>query len=153
MKSKLRIYLDTSVISAVFDAKNPERQSLTKDFFKMNDVFKIFISELTQLEINQTPLKELRSKMNVLINTFNILELTDDDKELADIYIEKGAIPKKYSEDALHIAVAVNNNMDFLLSWNFKHIVKLKTKNIVRLVNTLAKIAQIEIITPAELLE
>ena len=145
--------MDTSVISAVFDAKNPERQSLTKDFFKMNDVFKIFISELTQLEINQTPLKELRSKMNVLINKFNILELTDDDKELADIYIEKGAIPKKYSEDALHIAVAVNNNMDFLLSWNFKHIVKLKTKNIVRLVNTLAKIAQIEIITPAELLE
>ena len=68
MKSKLRIYLDTSVISAVFDAKNPERQSLTKDFFKMNDVFKIFISELTQLEINQTPLKELRSKMNVLTN-------------------------------------------------------------------------------------
>ena len=83
----------------------------------------------------------------------NILELTDDDKELADNYVEKGAIPKNYSEDALHIAVAVNNNMDFLLSWNFKHIVKLKTKNIVRLVNTLAKIAQIEIITPAELLE
>lgn len=53
MKSKLRIYLDTSVISAVFDQKHPERQSLTKYFFKMKDVFKIFISELTQLEINQ----------------------------------------------------------------------------------------------------
>ena len=67
--------------------------------------------------------------------------------------MEKDAIPKKYAEDALHIAIAVNNKMDYLLSWNFKHIVKLKTKNIVRLVNTLAKNAQIEIITPAELLD
>ena len=83
----------------------------------------------------------------------NILELTEEDKELADIYVEKGAIPKKYEEDALHIAIGVNNNMDYLLSWNFKHIVKLKTKNIIRFINTLAKIAQIEIITPVELLE
>ncbi|MHA1521502.1 MAG: hypothetical protein ACTSRK_15070 [Promethearchaeota archaeon] len=67
--------------------------------------------------------------------------------------MEQGAIPLKYAEDALHIAIAANNNMDYLLSWNFKHIVKLKTKNIVRLVNTIVKISQIEIITPAELLE
>ena len=153
MKSKLRVYLDTSVISAVFDGKNPERQSLTKDFFKMKDFFKIYISELTQLEINQTPTTELRREMNVLIKEMNLLELTEDDKELAAKYVKKDAIPKKYTEDALHIAIAVNNKMDYLLSWNFKHIVKQKTRNIVRLINTLAKIAQIEIITPAELLD
>ncbi len=153
VKSKLKIYLDTSVISAVLDGKNPERQSLTKDFFKLKDDFTIFISEVTQLEINQTPIIELRREMNGLIMGMEILELTKDDEELAAKYVEKGAIPTKYAEDALHIAIAVNNNMDYLLSWNFKHIVKLKTKNIVRLVNTLTKIAQIEIITPAELLE
>lgn len=145
--------MDTSVISAAFDGKNPERQFLTKDFFKMKEVFKIYISEVTQLEINQTPNAELRREMNNLISDMNQLEITEDDKELAAKYVDKDAIPKKYAEDALHIAIAVNNKMDYLLSWNFKHIVKLKTKNIVRLVNTLAKITQIEIITPAELLE
>ena len=69
------------------------------------------------------------------------------------LYILNKAIPSKYSEDALHIASAVLNNMDFLASWNFKHIVKLKTKNIVKMVNTLNKFTNVEIITPAEILD
>ena len=42
--------------------------------------------------------------------------------------------------------------MDFLLSWNFRHIVRNKTRDIVRMINTLNNLKQISIITPAELL-
>lgn len=42
--------------------------------------------------------------------------------------------------------------MDYLLSWNFKHLVRLKTRDIVRMVNTLKGLKNLEIITPAELL-
>ncbi|MHA1521503.1 MAG: hypothetical protein ACTSRK_15075 [Promethearchaeota archaeon] len=83
MKSKLKIYLDTSVISAVFNGKNPERQSLTKDFFKLKNDFNIFVSEVTQLEIDQTPTLELRKEMNVLMKEMTTLELSQDDQELA----------------------------------------------------------------------
>lgn len=71
---------------------------------------------------------------------------------LAKEYVRNGAVPESYPEDAYHIAIAVINEMDYLLSWNFKHIVRRKTKDIVRMVNTLNRFRQIEIMTPAELL-
>ena len=67
-------------------------------------------------------------------------------------YLRHMAIPGGYPEDAYHIAIAVVNDMDFLLSWNFRHIVRRRTKDVVRMVNTMNKFGEIEIITPAELL-
>ena len=90
--------------------------------------------------------------MREKISQFSVLSLTDDVEWLAKEYIRYGAVPESYPEDAYHIAVAVLNEMDFLLSWNFKHIVRIKTKDIVRMVNTLNNLRQIVIITPAELL-
>ena len=110
-----------------------------------------FISEITVIEIERTPNSELRNKMKEFITSFTILPLTEDIENIFQQYIDKGAVPEKFKEDAYHIAIAVVNEMDFLLSWNFKHIVKRKTKDIVRMVNTLNNLKQIEIMTPAEL--
>ncbi len=49
-------------------------------------------------------------------------------EELADVYINNHIIPKKYYNDALHIAIATKHNMDAIVSWNLTHIVKFKTK-------------------------
>jgi len=73
-------------------------------------------------------------------------------ESLAKEYIHYGAIPESYHEDAYHIAIAVLNNIDYLLSWNFKHMVRKKTRDIVRMVNTLNGFRQLEIMTPAEVL-
>lgn len=78
--------------------------------------------------------------------------LTDDVERLANEYIRYGAVPEGFPEDAYHIAIAVINEVDYLLSWNFRHIVRRKTRDIVRMVNTLNNFRQIEIMTPAELL-
>jgi len=83
---------------------------------------------------------------------FSILEINESVEELAKEYVKYGAVPESYPEDAYHIAVAVLNEMDYLLSWNFRHIVRRRTKDVVRMVNTLRKLKQIEIITPGELL-
>ena len=147
----MKIYLDTSVISALFDSKNPERQALTKTFFDALEPIDPFISEITVIEIERTPNLELRNNMKDFIASFTILPLTEDVEKLFQQYLDKGAIPDKFQEDAYHIAIAVVNEIDFLLSWNFKHIVKRKTKDIVRMVNTLNNLKQIEIMTPAEL--
>ena len=86
------------------------------------------------------------------IKDFSILTISNETEELGKKIIEKGAINKSYSEDAYHIAIAIINEMDFLLSWNFRHIVRNKTRDIVRMINTLNNLKQISIITPAELL-
>ena len=152
MRRKIRVYLDTSVISALFDEKNPERKSLTEAFFAQIEYFEAFISEITVAEIERTPSMKLRSKMQDAVLRFSVLTLTDDIEWIVSEYIRHGAVPEGYPEDAYHIGIAVIKEVDYLLSWNFKHIVRRKTRDIVRMVNTLNNLRQIEIITPAELL-
>ncbi|MCL0049182.1 type II toxin-antitoxin system VapC family toxin [Dehalococcoidia bacterium] len=152
MKRKLRVYLDTSVISVLFDESNPERKLLTESFFKEIGNFEISISEITVAEIERTPDPELMSKMKEVVAQFSVLSLTDDVEWIAGEYIRHGAVPEGYPEDAYHIAIAVINGVDCLLSWNFKHIVRRRTRDIVTMVNTLNNYRQIQIMTPAELL-
>jgi len=152
MKRKLRVYLDTSVISALFDERNPERKSLTEAFFKEIGNIETFISEITIAEIERTPDTELRNKMREAVTQFSSLPLSNEVEWLANQYIHNDVVPESYPEDAYHIAIAVIYEVDYLLSWNFKHIVRRKTRDIVRMVNTLNNLRQIEIMTPAELL-
>ena len=148
----MNIYLDTSIISALFDDRNPERKLLTEEFLSKIEIFNVYISDITIMEVERTEDKTLREKMKRTIKSFSILEITDEVEELANEYIKYKAVPESYKEDAYHIAIAVNNEMDYLLSWNFRHIVRKKTKDIIRMVNSLKDLKQVEIIIPAELL-
>jgi hypothetical protein len=80
------------------------------------------------------------------------LDFTLECYELASEYIKKGIIPLRYEDDAFHIAVVSVNNVDAIISWNFKHIVKLKTKKEVLGVNTLMGYKEIEIYSPLEVI-
>lgn len=68
------------------------------------------------------------------------------------MYLDYEAVPPNYEEDSLHIAVAVFNGMDYILSWNFRHLVRNKTRDVVRMVNSLNGFRNIEIISPPEIL-
>ena len=148
----MKIYLDTSVISALFDKRNPERKALTEDFFRRIVNWETYISELTIVEIERTPDPTLLQKMKDTISGFSVIDLTDAMEMLAKEYILYDALPKSYFEDAYHIAAAVISEMDYLLSWNFRHIVRNKTRDIVRMVNTMKDLKHVGIMTPAELL-
>jgi len=89
--------------------------------------------------------------MKSCIGSFEILTITENIEHLAKEYIRIGAIPEKYLEDALHIAIAVENKLEYLLSWNFSHMVKRKTKELVNTYNQKNNYSRIEIITPAEM--
>lgn len=146
------MYLDTSVISALFDDRNPERQALTEEFFSRIDIYDVYISELTIAEIESTPDQSLKNKMKQVIKDFSVLEINESVEELAKECVNYGAVPESYQEDAYHIAVAILNEMDYLISWNFRHIVRRITKDIVRMISTLRNLKQVEITTPGELL-
>lgn len=150
MNKSKRIYIDTSVISAMFDERTPERMSLTKKMWKDIDEYKVYISNIVIDELKAAP-DEKRNKFMNVISDFDKLEVTDEVKELADEYIKEEIFPKKYYDDALHVAIATVNDIGYLLSWNFKHLVKVKTRKLVSLVNTKYDYSSIEIIVPPEL--
>lgn len=54
-------------------------------------------------------------------------------------------------EDAVHIAIATVNSMDILVSWNFRHIVNLKTKREINAINLLNGYGHLEIVEPSML--
>ena len=152
MRPKLKLYLDTSVISALFDERNPERKSLTESFFAEISKFDIYVSTFTLAEIEKTPDPVVKKKMIGKVSKIQVLNITSDIEEIADEIILSGAINQSYLEDAFRIATAIMNEMDYLLSWNFRHIVRKKTKDIIRMITTINNLRQIEIVTPAELL-
>ena len=65
---------------------------------------------------------DLARKRLYSIRNFQVLAIEDKATKLAEQLLEKKAIPHKCPEDALHIAVATVNNLDIIVTWNFKHI-------------------------------
>ena len=125
---KTKLYLDTSIPSAFYDTSKPLRQLITQKWFENEARFyDLYISVLTIEEIDRLGNIGKRENIKNLIlkNKANILQISDEIRELADTYMSKGAIPKSEPEDALHIAIATVNKIGGLASWNFKHIVSI----------------------------
>ena len=80
-----------------------------------------------------------------------VLGLDDEAEQLADIYVEQGIIPLKYRMDGVHIAVAAVNDLHMIISMNFEHIVKRKTKIETGNINISNGYRVVEIYTPMEI--
>ncbi|MFP3090406.1 hypothetical protein LQZ21_08780 [Treponema sp. TIM-1] len=89
-----------------------------------------------------------------LIGEHNIKVFGKDEKteRLAEIYIREGAVKATYPTDALHIAMAAVNDLDFIVSLNFQHIVKRKTIEATARINSREGYRQIGIYQPSEVI-
>jgi len=151
-----RVYLDTSVWNFHLAEDVPERRErreLTRELFdRIRDGdYEPHISVVVIDEIAAAS-EPKRSELYGLVDDISpvVLELTPEVLALSREYIQQGTIPAKHSNDALHIAVAVINDLDLLLSWNFAHIVKLKTRRVVSATSRLLGYKEIEICSPEE---
>jgi predicted nucleic acid-binding protein len=147
---KNKVYLDTSVVSALFDERTPERLSMTVALWSKLDDYEVFISKLVLEELERAN-HEVRDKMLAVVQQFNVLSISDRVEKLAKIYIKQGVFPEKYFDDALHVALAAENQIGILISWNFTHLVKLKTRRMVSVINLQEDFIPVEIISPPEL--
>lgn len=148
---KTRIYLDTSIISALHDQLAPERQRQTRSFWSSLGEFEVSTSELTRGEINRTPDEVRRGQLLGSLAQISMLSLTSEMHTLASRYIEEGIFPRTQSPDALHVAAAVLTRHDVILSWNFKHLVNRRRRALVNAVNLSLRVATVDIISPPEL--
>jgi len=99
---------------------------MTQKWFENETSEYILVSSVVAIdEIGKMTNTEKRTNILNLILEYNIeiLDITDTSRKLAQIYIDKGAIPSSEIEDAYHIAIATENRIENLVSWNFKHIV------------------------------
>lgn len=119
---KQRIYLDTSVFGGYFDDEFAEH---TKPLFKRlkNNEFKLLFSSVTQDELNSAPKRVKDLVIGLKAEWTDYLDVTDEATELAYEYIAEGVVGQTSFADCLHIALATINQADYLISWNFKHIV------------------------------
>lgn len=123
---------------------------MTEVFWSDIPNYEVYISTLVREEVAAAS-GHIRNEMEKKIKGFHLLKINNEVEELADYYIEKGIFPEKYRSDALHVAVAVVNEIKYILSWNFKHLVKVKTRKMVNLTNEMLGYQSIEIIVPPEL--
>jgi predicted nucleic acid-binding protein len=149
---KPKLYLDTSVPSAYLDERAPDRQRLTIEFWQSRlPDFEANISGLVLEEVRSTPDAHRRAAMARLVEDMIVLPYEPGVSDLAIAYVRRGVFAERDMDDAIHVAIAVTNDIRYLASWNFKHLVKLRTRQEVNLVNSQMGHGWIDILAPPEL--
>ncbi len=148
---KLRIYLDTSVISAFYDGRAPDRQAVTQEFWARLEEFQAATSELTVDELRQCDDASLRAKFEERLSGLELLPVTLEMRELAQAYVQAGIFAPAMLNDGLHVAAAVFSRQDVLVSWNFRHLVNRRRRAQVNEMNVLRGLPTLEIVAPPEI--
>jgi predicted nucleic acid-binding protein len=146
---KLRIYLDTSVFGGCFDDEFSEE---SKELFEQikNGKFKLVISPTTLAELDKAPEDVQKVLANLPPEQVEIIEYSDEIGFLRDEYVKAGVVGKASKADAEHIASASFAGVDFVVSWNFKHIVHYEKISGYQAVNLLQGYKSINIYSPKE---
>ena len=153
----LKLYLETTVWNFLATEKESQVRGPAMKLFE--DVkqkgYRIYISPLVIVEIERTKEAKRLNCLKRLVEEYKPEFLKDINEIglLAGKYVSAGIIPGKYRADALHIAFATFYEMDALVSWNLRHIVKMRTRRLVNYINVLEGYKFLEIVTPEEVIE
>jgi predicted nucleic acid-binding protein len=144
-----RIYIDTSVFGGFYDDEFSEH---TKPLFDRlnNEEFILLFSTVTQDELENAPTKVKELVKGLKKEYTEFLDTTDEAIDLATEYISEKVVGQTSFADCLHIALATINRADFLISWNFKHIVNVQRIRGYNSINIKNGYQQLEIRSPRE---
>ena len=101
--------------------------------------------------LNTLDYENIKKDIYDLLKDGKNIKTSAEVENLTQIYIDEGIIPENYENDALLIALTSVYSLDILVSWNFKHLVKRKTRIGVNLINLKNSYKTIEILAPPEL--
>ena len=151
------IYLETTIFNFPFADDAPQYRADTKRLFAEIKAGKLrpFTSEYVARELENTKDAGKLAQMKALITDYGVtvIPASDEVERLAGVYIKTGIIPEKYEADAYHIAAATVAGLDFVVSLNFRHIVKHKTIIETEIINAREGFKRVFIHTPAEVID
>ena len=154
---KPRVYLETSVISYLTarpcrDLVVTAHQQLTREWWeRRRSNFEVFVSRAVIQEAAAGDPQAAALRLNEIANLPK-LALTAEALALADGLLERHALPPQSGTDALHIALATAHGMDFLITWNCRHIANGEAQQAIASVCGLHGYAAPTICTPEELM-
>ncbi len=119
---KLRLYFDTSVFGGVFDEEFKEETEKLFEMVTNKEIICVY-SDLTELELENAPERVKNHFSQLPKECTEFVELTQEIYDLAEEYISEKVVGPTSADDCRHIATATINKVDYLVSWNFKHIV------------------------------
>ncbi|GHS92642.1 hypothetical protein FACS1894139_11960 [Planctomycetales bacterium] len=150
-----KIYLETTMFNYYFDRERRAHSTVVAVFDAMErGEFEPYTSDYVTDELVLAP-EPKRSRMMELIAQYGIriISANEEIARLSERYRENGAVPPKKKLDATHIAAATIAGVDYILSLNFRHINKAKTKRLTEMVNLNAGYRGVVICSPKEALE
>jgi predicted nucleic acid-binding protein len=123
---KARVYMETSVIGYLTgrpsrDLVTAAHQQITHDWWECRNRFDLFVSQAVLAEAARGDRDAAARRLEVL-KEVTVIPVTDEATDLAERLISEQAVADKAAIDAVHVAVAVVNGMDYLVTWNCAHI-------------------------------
>ncbi len=154
---KRKVYIETTVVSYLTARDSEHIYVLSKQhetrrwWSKKRERFDVFASELVVQEAGKGNLVFAKERLDLLA-TLPMLSASSEAASLAALLVEGKAVPQNATDDAGHIAIATVHGMDFLLTWNFRHINNALKKNHIKAICRAEGYTAPEICTPEELM-
>lgn len=149
----MKLYLDTSVLGAVLDQEDARRVAASNAVLQSiaaRDHIGV-ISNVVQEELEQAPDHVRRAILDALADIeFELVPESEESRNLFSSYEALEVVPARYRNDLRHVAVASASHVDALVSWNFRHLVNVRTRRAVHSVNVRLGYPLIEIVSPEE---
>ena len=155
---KQTVYIESSVISYLTSKPSRDliiasnQQITTEWWMNARKKFNCVISDFVTQEVSKGDSNAASLRLNN-IKDLKILAINNDINKLAIKYLKLLNIPEKSSIDAYHLALAIWYNVDFLMTWNCKHIANAINIKILTQYNIANNMGMPVICTPQELLE
>ena len=157
-QEKKKVYVETTVVSDATalptnDLSVAGRQITTRTWWATAAMrFSLYSSDVVKREAMRGDPDAARRRIEAL-SAMPELATTADALRLADTLMRRKAVPREFPDDALHIALSAVCGMDFLVSWNFKHITNAQTIPLIKRVCAEEGFVCPEICTPYQLQE
>ncbi len=155
---KPRVYVETSVLGYLTSWPSGDlvfagRQKITRDWWRYAlNAFDLVVSDLVHREASAGDPQAIRDRLEAL-KDLPVLAINQRAEDFAQALVAGGAVPSTEAEDALHIALAVVNGIEYLVTWNFKHIANAAIRSKIHGVCIAEGYNPCTICTPEELLE
>lgn len=155
---KKRVYLETTIVSYL--TSRPSRdlvlaahQEITREWWEgRRKSFDVYVSQVVLAEAGDGDQDAARRRLE-MVSSLPVLDVTRDVVTVAERLIREGPLPQEAADDAFHIAVAAVHGMDFLLTWNCRHLANAQLLNAISAVLIRGGHVPPIICTPEELME
>lgn len=121
---KPRLYFDTSIFGGIYDIEFQQETELLFEMVRSGEIICVY-SDLCEFELENAPEKVKKFFLNLNQDQTEFVEITEEINQLAEEYIKEKVVGETSIDDCRHIACATINKVDYLISWNFKHIVNI----------------------------